>query len=58
MSGEGVSLFLNKWLFAFLSFEPNIEISLKMCTLTLYDCGELSSKGELNELPTPGEDCS
>lgn len=53
MSGEGISLFLNKWLFAFLSFEPNIEISLKMCALTLYERGELSSKWELNVLPAP-----
>lgn len=32
MSGEGVSLFLRKWLAASLSFEPNTEISLKICT--------------------------
>lgn len=37
--------------FAFLSFEPNIEISLKICTLTFCECGELISKWTLNMIP-------
>lgn len=38
--GRG-SLLLNKRLFTILSFELNIESSLKMCTPMTYECGEL-----------------
>lgn len=56
VSREAISLFLSNWLVAFLSFEPNTEISLKICTPTLCECGELS-KWKVALLPPRGEDC-
>ena len=52
--GGGGSLLLNKRLFTILSFELNIEISLKTCTPMTYECGELTtSKWGPKLLSTP-----
>lgn len=54
--GESTS---NKRLFTILSFELNIESSLKMCTPMTYECGELrTSKWGPKPLSMPREDCS
>ena len=48
------SLLLNKRLFTILSFELNIESSLKMCTPMTYECGELrTGKWGPKPLSTP-----
>ena len=55
--GEGGSLLLNKRLFTILSFELNIEISLKMWTPMTYECDELRTS-KWGHCPLPGRDCS
>ena len=55
--GEGGSLILNKRLFTILSFELNIEISLKMWTPMTYECDELRTS-KWGHCPHPGEDCA